>query len=527
MLEEFQPGSHGSHSSSGALIEFRVKDSGIGIPLDRQSALFQSFTQVDASTTRKYGGTGLGLAICKRLAELMGGSVGLTSKPGAGSIFWFTARLGYADTPDTSQTSLFQMVSLAGKKALVVDDTALNLRILDKQLKRWGMETMLFERAQPALDWLQTNAADVIVTDMHMPDMDGQTFAELIRKNTPDAHILLLTSGTMPTGEAARVFDSRMLKPYRQSQLFDSLARVTAAQGAIKNVATAEKVASRNQLILVADDNPVNLKVALAMLTKLGYEASTAINGREAVDRVAESLRTGTGATPRPYAAVLMDANMPVMDGFEASRQILATHANAPPLIALTASVLEEDRQRCLAAGMVGFLPKPLRIDELGEVLARYARMPENAHATVINATEIVAARAIPALHTAQNGTQKLPTPVLILMDWNRLEQFKEFDDDKRTMTREVIDLFAADAPIRMKDIYVAYRGSNSVALSRATHALKGSASNVGALALADACFGLEQSCLQGQWPADAGPQVGLIAELASKTLNALDEWVA
>ena len=527
MLEEFQPGSHGSHSSSGALIEFRVKDSGIGIPLDRQSALFQSFTQVDASTTRKYGGTGLGLAICKRLAELMGGSVGLTSEPGAGSTFWFTARLGYADTPDTSQTSLFQMVSLAGKKALVVDDTALNLRILDKQLKRWGMETMLFERAQPALDWLQTNAADVIVTDMHMPDMDGQTFAELIRKNTPDAHILLLTSGTMPTGEAARVFDSRMLKPYRQSQLFDSLARVTAAQGAIKNVATAEKVASRNQLILVADDNPVNLKVALAMLTKLGYEASTAINGREAVDRVAESLRTGTGATPRPYAAVLMDANMPVMDGFEASRQILATHANAPPLIALTASVLEEDRQRCLAAGMVGFLPKPLRIDELGEVLARYARMPENAHATVINATEIVAARAIPALHTAQNGNQKPPTPVLILMDWNRLEQFKEFDDDKRTMTREVIDLFAADAPIRMKDIYVAYRGSNSAALSRATHALKGSASNVGALALADACFGLEQSCLQGQWPADAGPQVGLIAELASKTLNALDEWVA
>ena len=524
LLEDFKPG---AQASSGALIEFRVKDTGIGVPADRHATLFQSFTQLDASTTRKYGGTGLGLAICKRLAELMGGSVGLRSVPNEGSTFWFTARMGYADTRDVSQTSMFQMVSLSGKKALVVDDTALNLRILDKQLTRWGMQTTLFERAQPALDWLQTNSVDVIVTDMHMPDMDGQTFAQRIRKNTPDAHIVLLTSGSMPTGEAAKLFDSRMLKPHRQSQLFDALSRVTAAVSATKIESSNDSIPGRNQLILVADDNPVNLKVALAMLTKLGYEASTAINGREAVDRVAESLRTGTGTTPRPYAAVLMDANMPVMDGFEASRQILATHANPPPLIALTASVLEEDRQRCLAAGMVGFLPKPLRIDELAEVLARHAQTPEDAHATVINATEIVAARALAASHTAQNGTQIPPAPVLVLMDWNRLEQFKEFDDDQRTMTREVIDLFAADAPIRMNDIYAAYRGNNSAALSRATHALKGSASNVGAQALADACFSLEQSCLQGQWPVDAGPQVGLIAELGSKTLNALDEWVA
>ncbi len=518
LQEDFQPG---GHFGNGALVEFRVKDTGIGIPADRQSALFQSFTQVDTGTTRKYGGTGLGLAICKRLAHLMGGSVGLSSEPGQGATFWFTARMGYADTPDLSQSSMYQMANLSNKKALIVDDTALNLRILDKQLRRWGMQTTLFERAQPALDWLQTNSVDVIVTDMHMPDMDGQTFAQTIRKTTPGAHIVLLTSGTMPTGEAAKVFDSRMLKPYRQSKLFDALSRVVTAQSANKIQTPVEDAPSRNQLILVADDNPINLKVALAMLTKLGYEASTAVNGREAVDRVAESLRTGTGQTPRPYAAVLMDANMPVMDGFEASRQILATHPNAPPIIALTASVQDEDRQRCLAAGMMGFLPKPLQIDELAEVLARFAQEPQEEHVSRLDATELVAAHALSTLTMGQNETKNS----LVLMDWNRLEQFKEFDDTERTMTREVITLFAHDAPVRMNDIHTAYRASDSAALSRAAHVLKGAASNVGAQALSDACFTLEQACQQGLWPADAGPLVGVIAELAARTLTALDEW--
>ena len=524
MLEEFDVS---RASQPGALIEFRVKDSGIGIPEDRQSALFQSFTQVDTSTTRKYGGTGLGLAICKRLAELMGGAVGLESAPGEGSTFWFTARMGFSDSPDASHSSLLQMVSLADKHALIVDDTVLNLRILDKQLSRWGMVNTLFERAEPALEWLKTNTVDVIVTDMHMPEMDGQTFAEAVRKRTPNAHIVLLTSGTMPTGELAKAFDARMLKPYRQSQLFDALARVTSAQTATQKEAKRDAVTTKNQLILVADDNPVNLKVALAMLAKLGYEAATAMNGREAVDRVAESLRTGSGVTPRPYAAVLMDANMPVMDGFAAARQILSTHANAPPIIALTASVLEEDRQRCLAAGMLAFLPKPLRIDELAEVLARYARGPEESQFSMIDATEVIAAYADSTALNTQNSPLKVVKPMLVLMDWSRLEQFKEFDDDARSMTREVIALFAADAPVRIQDIHAALSACDSAALSRAAHALKGAASNVGAQALTDACFQIEQACMQGVWPADAGDQVANTAQLASQTLHALNDWVA
>jgi signal transduction histidine kinase/CheY-like chemotaxis protein/HPt (histidine-containing phosphotransfer) domain-containing protein len=495
-----------------ALLEFRVRDSGIGIPADRQSALFQSFTQVDASTTRKYGGTGLGLAICKRLAEIMQGQVGVESTLGEGSTFWFTAALGYAPAPDQSQSSMLEMVSLNGKRAVVVDDTPLNLRILDKQLKRWGMHTVLFERAQPALDWLVSHTCDVVVTDMHMPDMDGQVFAQTLRSHQKDALVVLLTSGTMPTGESAKVFDARLLKPYRQSQLFDALCRVTAAQGDTPAAQTQVALPTKNQRILVADDNAVNLKVALAMLAKLGYEVATAINGRDAVECVAQSLRP----QGKPFAAILMDANMPVMDGFEATRLVIAHHGSAaPPIVALTASVLEEDRQRCLDAGMRGFLPKPLRIDELSEALARYAVEQQDA-------PKIVAACAMNTWDNADKGTQNTS----ILMDWSRLEQFKEFDDDDRSMTREVIALFVGDAPTRLDDIQNAQHALDSAALSRAAHALKGAASNVGAAALADACFALEQSCLQGLWPADAALQVAQLAILVEQTRQALQDWV-
>ena len=512
LLEDFKP-------NQGALVEFRIKDSGIGIALDRQSALFESFVQVDASTTRKYGGTGLGLAICKRLVGLMGGRVGLESAPGAGSEFWFTARLGHADAPEVTRLSALHLVSLAGKRAVVVDDTPLNLRILDKQLRRWGMEPVLFERTADALAWLREHPIDVVVSDMHMPDMDGLDFARLLRQRTPGLPVVLLTSGSMPTGEQAEMFDARLLKPYRQSQLFEAIARVVSPPSAIRSVEKADLAAARNQLVLVADDNAINLKVALAMLAKLGYEAATAVNGREAVDRVAASLRTGLGEEPRRYAAILMDANMPVMDGFVASRTILASHgALAPPIIALTASVLEEDRQRCREAGMVGFLPKPLRIDELSAALGCHAKPPEN-----VSATKLIAENAV---HTAREqllGNKQAPE----LIDWGRLEQFREFDDDARSITREVLMLFVGEAPQRSDDICGALARCDSAALSRAAHALKGAASNVGAQALSEACAGLEQSCQQGRWPANASVQVERLTSLARATCQSLSAWTA
>jgi signal transduction histidine kinase/CheY-like chemotaxis protein/HPt (histidine-containing phosphotransfer) domain-containing protein len=492
--------------SQPALLEFRVKDTGIGVPPDRQSALFQSFSQVDASTARRYGGTGLGLAICKRLAEIMGGSVGVESMPGVGSSFWFTAQLAYADALEPSDSSSFYMASLNGKSAVLIDDTALNLRILNKQLKRWGMHTVLFERAQPALDWLANHSSDIVVTDMHMPDMDGHDFAEILRASQPKANIVLLTSGAAPTGELASVFDAVLLKPYRQSQLFDALIRASNTQVTAQRPTPERVVVNKNQCILVVDDNAVNLKVAVAMLNKLGYQASTALHGREAMELVAQSLSGQTDA--KPFAAILMDANMPVMDGYTAARLILATYgSSAPPMIALTASVMEEDRQRCLDAGMQGFLPKPMRIDELSEVLDSYANATDDSsepHNSDLASTVL------------RSGTAPANQPALI--DWTRLEQFRELDDDNLSLTREVIALFSADTPQRIEGIQQALRACDSGALSVAAHALLGAASNVGAQGLANACTALEQSCAKGRWPQDAAHQVEQLIRCADQT---------
>ena len=505
------------------LIEFRVKDTGIGVPLASQAALFQSFSQVDASTTRKYGGTGLGLAICKRLASIMGGEVGVHSAPGLGSEFWFTARLARAAAPEKTSDTHAKTASLTSKLALVVDDTELNLRILDKQLKRWGMQTVLFERAQSALDWLAIcppdALPDVFITDMHMPEMDGQTFSQTLKARMPGAHVVLLTSGVMPAGVDAKVFDARLLKPYRQSQLFNALGRASQSPVAPGDARPGGTLAlpptlPKHQHILVADDNAINLKVALAMLGKLGYTCVTAVNGQVAADMVTQSLSRQPDAVP--FAAVLMDANMPVMDGLESTRLILQTHGRAaPPVIALTASVLEEDRQRCLDAGMQGFLAKPLRIDELAEALTRYA--PETQ-----SAIKKGAACAHNTSATALNDAEKAPD----LMDWSRLEQFREFDDDAQTMTREIISLFIKDTPERCQALKSALASSNSAALSQAAHALKGSASNIGASAIQEACAWLEQSCLQGAWPPDAASQVNTVHEMWPPTLAQLQDWL-
>ena len=504
-------------AQSGALIEFRVKDSGIGIPKDRQGALFQSFTQVDASTTRKYGGTGLGLAICKRLAEMMGGSVGLESEAGHGSTFWFTARMQFSDAPDQSETSILELASLEGKLAVIVDDMPVNIQILEKQLKRWRMFTVAFSHAPDALQWLGSRAADVVITDMHMPEMDGIMFAQALHKIKPKMQLVLLTSGTLPTTSEASEFAGRLLKPYRQSQLFNILARILYAQSAQlmpAAVTLPKKVAAKNQTSLVADDNLVNIKVASSMLAKLGYESVSVMDGQQAADSVAASLQAGG----KRFAAVLMDANMPVMDGYASARLIISTHGNAaPPILALTASVLQEDRQRCMDAGMIGFLPKPMRMDELSAGLEQYARVHENAINSVASHADSVPATITKASENA--------LPASHLMDWSRLEQFAEFDDAERSMTREVMGLFVQDAPERRDDIVASLATTDPALLSLRAHALKGAASNVGATALSEACAALEQTCKTSGWPHDAAQHIARIDALTDATLVALKDW--
>jgi CheY-like chemotaxis protein/HPt (histidine-containing phosphotransfer) domain-containing protein len=274
----------------------------------------------------------------------------------------------------------------------------------------------------------------------------------------------------------------------------------------VKPAEVPRPVRAMSERILLVDDNSVNLKVALLMLKKLGYQADTGINGLEAIDLVDKSMRSGEQA----YACVLMDANMPVIDGYEATKKIITRWgANAPPIFALTASVQEEDRQRSSDAGMVAFLSKPLRMEELDEAIRQFARMDQNANPTA-------SAASAPVTHAAM-------TPVAdALMDWSRLEQFKEFDDEHMTMTRQVIALFMADAPARMHHIHQALASANVGEMSRAAHALKGSASNVGATSLAKACQALEESCNNGEWPAQANDLVRRTQELTDLTLREL-----
>ena len=518
-----------------AVIEFRVTDSGIGIPPERLESLFEAFTQVDASTTRKYGGTGLGLAICKRLVGLMGGEIGVQSELGRGSTFWFT--LAAEPTDEVAPASgLAAVGTLKANRAMIVDDHATNVRILTRQLQLWGMEVVSAESGAQALALLQQAGGgaagthgpdgpagreawlpDIIVTDMHMPEMDGVTLARTIKANTEwrDIPLLLLSSGFMPAGdENASLFDARLLKPARQSQLFDTIARCISSDntGASKAGSLVMDI-KKHATVLVADDNAVNLKVACAMLLKLGYDILTAVDGREAVEVVAHAMMHG-----RTIDAILMDVNMPGVDGLQATQQILAAWGGrAPPIIALTAAASAEDRARCEAAGMHDYLTKPLQVSALAQTIEKWVQSGAPADAGAGKAaTEPARGRA-----ARQRADVATPEPV---MDFGRLNEFKEFDDEALSMTREVVGLFIADAPRRVDDIAQAIAAGDAEELSRAAHALKGAAGNIGAVAIQAVCATLETDAKAGL-AGDMGARMTQLQRLLGETRAALAPW--
>ena len=517
-------------------IEFRVTDSGIGIAPDRVSALFQAFTQVDASTTRKYGGTGLGLVICKRLVELMGGDIGVESVPGKGSTFWFTILATAAEMPAAATVDA---AALIGKRALVVDDHLTNVRVLSRQLQLWGMQVSSAESGAHALRALAQGGLtkpDIIITDMHMPEMDGISLAQAI-KAQPDlalVPLVLLTSGFMPPGhEAAGLFAVRLLKPARQKQLFDALTRCLSAESKrpdLTDVPTSFAAnAAKDVTLLVVDDNAVNLKVACAMLAKLGYNTQTALDGLEAVQMVARAHGAG-----EQFGAVLMDINMPRMNGFQATQQIQSMMGNrAPPIIALTAAASPEDRVRCAEAGMDDYLTKPLHVAALAQTLERWLPQMQSTREGPTPFLQLEAARDHgpslgPALKPGEPAqaetTQRPPEPMLL--DPERLAQFKEFDDDQLTMTREVISLFVADANLRLKAIADSIAANDAPALAWAAHALLGATSNVGAVAMHTVCSELESEAKAGVVPANAAEQMQRLQGYWTRTRALLASWV-
>jgi len=356
-------------------LTFCVRDTGIGIPAARIPSLFASFSQVDASTTRKYGGTGLGLAISKRLTELMGGTMGVESAEGRGSEFRFTIRAPSAEGPIPGRLELRgTQPTLEGKRGLVVDDNETNRRILTAQLGAWGMAVRATGSPHEALAWVRSGEAfDVGILDMHMPELDGVALARALREHRTAVALPLLLSTSLGRREVDTEgidFAAHLTKPIKPSQLFDALASVVSGQPthveprARVPVRLDPRMAHRHPLrILLAEDNAVNQKLALRLLEQMGYVADVAANGLEVIAALG---RQG-------YDVVLMDVQMPEMDGFEASREITRRWPadERPRIVAMTANAMQGDRELCLAAGMDDYVSKPIRVEELVAALER------------------------------------------------------------------------------------------------------------------------------------------------------------
>ena len=379
-----------SETEDSATLKFIVRDTGIGIAPDQATRLFRSFHQVDASTTRKYGGTGLGLAISKKLAELMGGDIGVKSHPGKGSTFWFTAVL--KKQKNTEEKALIAPEDVRGKRILIVDDRPVNLKIIKDYLDVWGFRTSTAQSGETALTILseitkmqeQTGLPmngrpfDVAIVDYQMPEMDGMELGKRIRTN-PDYKnmaLIMLTSRGM-RGDSAQAkeigFDAYLTKPVRRSFLFDCILNVFS-RGKNPDIEdkdivtrhTIKEAAKRKMNILVAEDNSINQKLILRILDKFGFRADAVADGREAV-KALELI---------DYDLVLMDVQMPEMDGLEAARTIRdplsAVKNHAVPVVALTAHAMKGDREKCVQAGMDDYLTKPIDPYALHDCIVRH-----------------------------------------------------------------------------------------------------------------------------------------------------------
>lgn len=438
------------------LVRFEVKDTGIGISPEVQARLFQPFSQADSTTARRFGGTGLGLSISKNLVTMMDGIMGVESAEGEGANFWFSLPL-----KAISGTELLPVIDLSNKRALIVDDNATNRKILQHYLVHCGMTVTEAESAHAALELLTgienvSTPFDVVLTDLHMPNMDGCELARCINQNPTIASIprILLSSGGL-NSEAERLelgFIQTLVKPVRQLQLFDAInsSLQTTNQSP---TSTAFTVASNlsdysRKKVLVVEDNKVNQKVILAMLSKFHCTPDLTENGQQALDKLAQ----------KTYDLVLMDCQMPVMDGYEAVRTLRGQEMNLTgrrtPVIALTAHASIEEKEKCLSAGMDDFLTKPIARHELARVLAHW----------LVEPTLDELQRIDPSPSTST---------VTITSIWDEGAALRNLDDDQ-TLLQELITLFSQNIPSRLEELSDALARQDLPALADAAHAIKG-----------------------------------------------------
>ncbi|GAA3283824.1 hypothetical protein GCM10017707_34990 [Paenarthrobacter aurescens] len=480
-----------------ASLRFEVRDTGIGISAQNHQRLFESFAQADASTTRRYGGTGLGLAISRRLTEVMGGKIGLDSEPGVGSRFWFDLELPLGPADSATETL---PASLTGRRVLVVDDNATNRLVLETQLASWGMLPLSVADAASALDEyraaaLTSHPYEIAVVDMCMPDTDGLQLARNIKNDASGSGgpgIILLTS-TMQversdlTSAGIREY---LTKPVRSSELYNRLLRVLATKtagapappvlsGAEPSFESSDP-APRLGKLLVAEDNEVNQLVARGMANRLGYDVHIVEDGEQAV----------SAALSGNYAAVLMDCHMPVMDGFDATRAIRASkdHSARIPIIAMTAGALDEDRERCFAAGMDDYISKPVDLATLAEVLSRW--VPQEQTPTADGRVGAVAAEDA---GRAPASAAEAPPSNSVVLDPERLEILRQLGpSDGLGLLPEAVKAFRQDSQGALAAMRSALDTGDAATLEAAAHKLAGASGNIGASGAAALCKELE-----------------------------------
>jgi len=518
-------------------LEFAVRDTGIGIPPNRMYRLFRSFSQVDSSITREYGGTGLGLAISKQLAELMGGQMWVDSKgmfageppddrepqttpetPGA--VFYFTvlAEIAPAESLPVKQDDFS---SLIDKHVLIVDDNPTNRKILTLETQSWGMNAKVVDRPSAALAALEEDERfDLAILDVQMPEMDGIELARRIREREAgkDLPLVVLTSMGWDNSQHDRDlnFAAFVTKPIKQSQLYNILHDALSGRKTVRTTAGTTnydaQMAERLPLkILIAEDNIVNQKVATQTLQRLGYRADVVGNGREAIDAVAR----------QHYDVVLMDMQMPVMDGLEASRQICQRWLpdRRPRLIALTANAMRGDRDSCLEAGMDDYISKPIRLDELMEALCRsrprrsQAEIEREAIAELERLAHLDgAASNRPAIEPASESPEPTHTPLAtgatdatgathttgatgatdadetVVLDEQMLDNLRDID-----ALVELLELYLEEAPPLVERISTAIAAGDAADLGDSAHSLKSTSAAIGAMALSDLAKSLEK----------------------------------
>ena len=515
-------------------LHFSVRDTGIGIPVDRLARLFKSFSQADASTARHYGGTGLGLAISKRLVELMGGKMWVESIPQKGSTFHFTLPLQRAPEPQR-QLGEPPLPKLADLRLLIVDDNPTNCRILTLQTSKWGMIPRGTQNASQALEWLKSGEMfDLAILDMQMPGMDGLMLAGEIRRlpaATSMPLVLLTSMGVRADNPdfTSAAFASCLTKPIKPAQLQEVLVRVASgARSVVKKEPAPAKgdpsMANRLPLrVLLCDDNVVNQKVALRLLQQLGYRADLAANGVEAL----------AALDRQPYDLIFMDVMMPAMDGLEATRQIRERQKSKDRypnfkdpiiIIAMTASAMQGDREKCLASGMDDYVAKPVRLEDVRRMVERWAATaraegdPRPASVTEETApSPVAAATAAPTTATPAAAPEDSP------VDVERLQDFTSGDPNN---LRELVDLYLKQTDEQMGQIEAAVKAGDAQQLRRVAHSCAGASATVGMKKLAPMLKDLER--MGAEQKLDAAPNLCQDAILEFKRIRAfLEEYMA